>query len=74
MTMATTPPTSAALTAEWPFPMRATIGLAVRAKGIEREMKARLAFADRKHLAVEAGQVRLSFDAGDDKRWKRSRR
>ena len=68
MKKATKPLASAALTAEWPFPTRATIGSAVRAKGIEREIKARLAFADRKHLAIEAGQVRLSFDAGEDKR------
>lgn len=30
--------------------------------------EARLAFSDRKRLTVEAGQVRLSFDAGEDKR------
>lgn len=68
MKKATKPLASAALTAEWPFPTRATIGSTVRAKGIEREMKAHLAFPDRKHLTVEGGQVRLSFDVGEDKR------
>lgn len=59
---------SAALTAEWPFPTAATLGSSVRARGIEREIKARLAFPDRKHLAVEDGHIRLAFDKGDDKR------
>lgn len=56
------------ITAEWPFPTAATLGSAVRARGIEREIKARLPFADRKHLAVEDGHIRLLFENGQDKR------
>ncbi len=56
------------LSAEWTFPRSAALGSRVRAEGIERELRARLAFPDRKHLSVENGTVRLSFDAGQDGR------
>ena len=59
---------SPALVAEWPFPTSAALGSAVRGRGIEREIKARLAFPDRKHLAVEAGRIRLRFEAGQEER------
>ncbi|MBB3996756.1 hypothetical protein [Aureimonas pseudogalii] len=56
------------LVAEWPFPMAAALGSSVRAKGIEREIKGHLSFPDRKHLAVDEGAIRLTFEAGEDHR------
>ncbi|WP_062017933.1 hypothetical protein [Aureimonas sp. AU4] len=47
------------LVAEWPFPVAATLGSAVRAKGIEQELRARLPFPRRGDLAVEAGRITL---------------
>ncbi len=46
-------------TAQWPFPAAAALGSTVRAKGIERELRARLPFAMRGGLGVEAGQISL---------------
>ena len=46
----------------------AALGSAVRAQGIEREIRARLPFADRKRLSVEDGIVRLRIPAGQDER------
>lgn len=46
-------------TAQWPFPAAAAMGSSVRAKGIERELRARLPFAMRGGLGVEAGQISL---------------
>lgn len=54
--------------AEWPFPTAAALGSAVRAQGIEREIRARLPFPDRKRLGVEDGLVRLRIPAGQDDR------
>jgi hypothetical protein len=47
------------LVAEWPFPVAATLGSAVRAKGIEQELRARLPFPRRGDLAIDAGRVVL---------------
>lgn len=55
--------TSKDLKAEWPFPVAAALGSRVRAQGIERELRARLAFPDRKHLGVEDGRIVLRFEA-----------
>ncbi len=57
------------LQAEWPFPTAAALGSSVRAKGIEREILGRLAFPDRKHLAVEDGRIVLRFEAGHEARF-----
>lgn len=54
--------------AEWPFPVSAALGSAVRAKGIEREIKARLPFPDRKRLTIEDGRIVLAMPAGEDDR------
>lgn len=51
-------------TAEWPLPSSVTLGSAVRAKGIERELRRRLPWGMRKFLTVEAGKVVLSLPAG----------
>lgn len=56
------------LLSEWPFPAAAALGSRVRAEGIEREIRGRLSFPDRKHLAVEDGYVRLRFEAGQEAR------
>jgi hypothetical protein len=47
------------LNAEWPLPPSATLGSSVRAKGIEREIRARLPWAARKCLTAEAGHIAL---------------
>lgn len=61
---ASVPPGSAAdLVAEWPFPVQATLGSAVRAKGIEQELRARLPFPRRGDLTVEAGRILLRLPA-----------
>lgn len=52
------PPENASdLTAEWPYPVAAALGASVRAKGIEREIKAELPFPDRKRLNVGDGGI-----------------
>ena len=45
--------------AEWHLPSSVTLGSSVRAKGIEREIRRRLAWSTRKHLTVETGKVVL---------------
>ncbi|MBZ9678668.1 hypothetical protein [Mesorhizobium sp. ES1-1] len=47
------------LVAEWPLPPSATLGSAVRLKGIERELRARLPWAVRKFAKAETGRVVL---------------
>lgn len=47
--------------AEWPFPVAAALGSAVRAKGIERELRARLPFTLRAGLSVAAGTITLDL-------------
>ena len=56
------------LVTEWPFPTAAALGSGVRAKGIEREIKGNLSFPDRKHLTVDEGVIRLTFEPGEDHR------
>ncbi|ALN74945.1 hypothetical protein [Aureimonas sp. AU20] len=53
------------LSREWPFPLAAALGSAVRAKGIEREIRARLPFPLRAALEVEAGSIRFSLPASE---------
>ncbi|KQT52446.1 MULTISPECIES: hypothetical protein [unclassified Aureimonas] len=64
-----TPHASPVLAAEWPFPARAALGSSVRGQGIEREIKARLPFPDRKRLTVADGRIRLAVPAGEDERF-----
>jgi hypothetical protein len=60
------PPTK--LIQEWPLSPAATMGSAVRAKGILLEVRAHLPFAERKLLHVEAGALvlRVPVDDPDD--------
>lgn len=50
---------------EWPLPSSVTLGSAVRAKGIERELRRKLVWGLRKHLTVEAGRIVVSVPEGD---------
>ncbi|UVK40732.1 hypothetical protein LHFGNBLO_002243 [Mesorhizobium sp. AR10] len=67
--------TSPSLIAEWPLSPSATLGSAVRTKGIERELRARLPWAVRKYVKAETGRIALrmgeddaeEFDAASDK-------
>jgi len=47
------------LNAEWPLSPSATLGSFVRTKGIEREVRARLPWAVRKHVKAETGRIAL---------------
>ena len=47
------------LIAKWPLPTSATLGSSVRAKGIEREIRARPPWAARKCVKAEAGHISL---------------
>ena len=49
------------------------MGSSVRARGIERELTARLSWPSRSHLTFEAGQIRLAFDAGETVEFERAR-
>ncbi|KQT47572.1 hypothetical protein ASG43_10875 [Aureimonas sp. Leaf454] len=69
MTTRETPDRTALQLAEWPFPVAAALGSSVRADGIQREIKARLAFPDRKRLSAEDGLIRLRIPAGDEARF-----
>lgn len=62
-----------ALVAEWPFPVSAAMGSAVRAKGIERELTAKLPWILRDRLSVEGGAVRLAFEADEGEAFERAR-
>lgn len=61
--------------AEWPLLPSATLGSAVRTKGIEREVRARLPWPVRKYVKAETGRIALrmreddaeSFEAASDK-------
>jgi len=59
--------TAPSLTAEWPLAPTATLGSSVRGKGIERELRARLPLAVRKHLKAETGRIvlRMPKDQAD---------
>ena len=59
---------SSPLVTKWPFPTAAALGSGVRAKGIEREIKGNLSFPDRKHLTVDDGVIRLTFEPGENRR------
>jgi len=56
------------LVAEWPFPVAAAMGSAVRAKGIEQELRAKLPFPRRGALVVEGERIllRLPADRADE--------
>lgn len=58
---------SPSLVAKWPLPPSATLGSAVRAKGIAQEIKARLPWTARECLVVETGGVMLAM-AENEKR------
>jgi len=49
----------ASVVAEWPLPPSATLGSALRLKGIEREIRARLPWAVRKFAKAETGRIEL---------------
>jgi len=51
--------TSGKLVSEWPLTSITTLGSAVRAKGIERELRRRLPWPTKKFLTVEAGSAIL---------------
>ncbi len=51
---------------EWPLPPSATLGSAVRARGILLEVRARLPFAMRKLLDIEAGLLVLRAPDDED--------
>jgi hypothetical protein len=56
---------------EWPLSSAATLGSSVRARGILLEARARLPFAARKLLDVEAGRLllRIAEDSNEDVGW-----
>lgn len=49
----------ASVVAEWPLPPSATLGSALRLKGIEREIRARLPWAVRKFAKADTGRIVL---------------
>jgi hypothetical protein len=53
------------LVAEWPLPTSTTLGSAVRAKGIEREVRSRLRWPLRPAVTVAAGHLTLRMAASD---------
>ena len=56
---------SVSLVAEWSLPPSATLGSSVRAKGIEREIRARLPQVARKYVTAEAGRISLRMPQAD---------
>ena len=60
------PTETPALVFEWPLPTAATLGSAVRAKGIMLEMRAKLPPALRKYLDTRPGVLVLGMPAGAD--------
>jgi hypothetical protein len=62
--------TSPPLVAEWPLPSSAKLGSSVRAKGIEREIRARLPFAVGKCVSVEAGSIALRMSEAETDEFK----
>ncbi|WID99345.1 hypothetical protein QO058_14570 [Bosea vestrisii] len=58
------------LIGEWPLPPSVTLGSSVRATGIEREIRARLAFTIRKCLSVEAQSVVLRMSEAETDEFK----
>lgn len=51
--------------AEWPLLPSATLGSAVRAKGTERELRARLPWPVRKYVKAETGRIGLRMREDD---------
>lgn len=58
------------LIAEWPLSPSATLGSAVRTKGIERELRARLPWAVRKYVKAETGRIALRMHEDDTEEFK----
>ncbi|MER9919315.1 MULTISPECIES: hypothetical protein [unclassified Mesorhizobium] len=58
------------LIAEWPLSPSATLGSAVRSKGIEREVRARLPWAVRKHVKAETGRIALRMSRSEAEAFK----
>jgi len=58
------------LIAEWPLSPSATLGSAMRAKGIEREVRARLPWAVRKHVKAETGRIVLRLPKSETEAFK----
>ncbi|ESY22785.1 hypothetical protein X750_06675 [Mesorhizobium sp. LNJC394B00] len=56
--------------AEWPLSPSATLGSAVRSKGIEREVRARLPWAVRKHVKAETGRIALRMSRSEAEAFK----
>jgi hypothetical protein len=56
---------SLSLIAEWSLSPMATLGSAVRTKGIERELRARLPWAVRKYVRAETGRIELRMPDDD---------
>src|SRR5690606_24576202 len=54
------------LVKEWPLPPLATLGSAVRARGILLEVRSRLPMATRKLLDIETGSLVLRAPDDDD--------
>ena len=50
---------------EWPLPSSVTLGSTVRAKGIERELRRKLAWGHRTFLSVETGRAVLLMPASE---------
>ncbi|MES0134757.1 hypothetical protein NKJ88_07320 [Mesorhizobium sp. M0016] len=58
------------LIAEWPLSPSATLGSAVRSKGIEREVRGRLPWAVRKHVKAETGRIALRMSRSEAEAFK----
>ncbi|MGO4670726.1 hypothetical protein [Bosea sp. 2RAB26] len=56
---------SPSLVAEWPLPSSATLGSSVRAKGIEREIRARLPWAARTCITAGTGRIALRMSEAE---------
>lgn len=52
------------IAAHWPLPASTTLGSSVRAKRIEREIRARIPAVARKYVVVEPGVIRLRMSEG----------
>jgi hypothetical protein len=57
--------TSPLVVAKWQLPSSATLGSSVRAKGIEREIRASLPWGVRKCVTAEVGSIELRMPEGD---------
>lgn len=66
------PPEPPAHIAQWPLPTTATLGSAVRTKGIMLEMRAKLPTTLRKFLDVKPGMLVLAMPKAMEKEFKRA--